>query len=248
MAQGAYSYLIQIATGFAASTVTFFTSNPLDFLIQISPSIPGRGYRSLQGIMDSPILFDPDGDLRLEVGAKINPEEQLECIVCSKTLSRATSVFKNMLYGPFRESRASSSAALSTQNWVVELPEDNPQAMKILLGSMHSQYEHVPTALSLTELYQVLLVCDKYDTIRMIRPWAQLWFLPHTPLAKSTGNEILMWIAWELGSENVFREVAARLCLECEVDPEGHLLDSQGNLLQMYECPWPSSILGRQIC
>ena len=198
--------------------------------------------------MDSPILFDPDGDLRLEVGAKINPEEQLECIVCSKTLSRATSVFKNMLYGPFRESRASSSAALSTQNWVVELPEDNPQAMKILLSSMHSQYEHVPTALSLTELYQVLLVCDKYDTIRMIRPWAQLWFLPHTPLAKSTGNEILMWIAWELGSENVFREVAARLCLECEVDPEGHLLDSQGNLLQMYECPWPSSILGRQIC
>lgn len=49
------------------------------------------------------INFDSDGDLRLVVGThKLNPQQ---FVVCSRTLARASPVFRTMLFGAFSESR-----------------------------------------------------------------------------------------------------------------------------------------------
>jgi hypothetical protein len=193
--------------------------------------------------MESPIFFDPEGDLRLVVSDKLDPEKQLEYVVCSKSLSRASPVFKSMLYGGFQESMGALSTA---RNWIVQLPEDNPAPMKILLYIIHSQYEGVPTRVGLNELYSILICCEKYQMIRIIRPWVKSWFEPHTQLAKFSGNEFLLWFGWQLGKEDVFRDVAQRLCVQCDVNSEGKLLDVNGKPLEEYEFLGPPGILGRQ--
>lgn len=59
--------------------------------------------------------FDRDGDLRLEVGP-----DNIECVVCPRALSRASPVFKNMLYGGFKESKPSKG------EWVVKCNDQLP--------------------------------------------------------------------------------------------------------------------------
>ncbi|EJT76770.1 hypothetical protein GGTG_06685 [Gaeumannomyces tritici R3-111a-1] len=55
-----------------------------------------------EGQAASPIIFDQDGDLHLAVGtAKVNP---MRFVVCSRTLARASPVFRTMLFGAFSES------------------------------------------------------------------------------------------------------------------------------------------------
>lgn len=39
-------------------------------------------------------------------------------------------------------------------------------------------------------------------------------------------------MAGQLGAEEIFKQVAVRLCLESEVDSEGKILDSEGNRLE----------------
>ncbi|OIW30032.1 hypothetical protein CONLIGDRAFT_632143 [Coniochaeta ligniaria NRRL 30616] len=46
------------------------------------------------------IIFEEDGDLRLEVGP-----ERMPMIVCPKALARASPVFKRILFGGFAESK-----------------------------------------------------------------------------------------------------------------------------------------------
>jgi hypothetical protein len=182
--------------------------------------------------MESPILFDSDGDLRLVVGGELPLPKPVEFIVCSKTLARASPALKSMFYGGFRESRGASSTA---RDWIVELPKDNPASMKVLLHIIHSQYEHVPTSMAFRDL----------QMIRIIRPWAKFWFQPHTRFANLLGNEIILWVGWQLGAKDVFRDVAHRLCVECEVNSDGELLDSKGKRLEAYDFRGPPGILGK---
>jgi hypothetical protein len=81
------------------------------------------------------------------------------------------------------------------KDWVVELPEDNSEPMKIFLHIIHSQYEQVPAKTGLVELYNILILCEKYEMIRNTRPLAEAWFQPHILLMEAPGNEILMWVA-----------------------------------------------------
>ncbi|KAF4634445.1 hypothetical protein G7Y89_g3656 [Cudoniella acicularis] len=84
------------------------------------------------------VIFDADGDLQLVVGNEHDSAEQHEFIVCSRALSRATPVFKAMLYGPFKEAKSTTTPE---SEWVVELPEDKPVPLKTLLHIIHAQFE-----------------------------------------------------------------------------------------------------------
>ncbi|KAI1863191.1 uncharacterized protein JN550_009717 [Neoarthrinium moseri] len=132
------------------------------------------------------IVVDPDGDLHLRVGCNrcLGPtrdeehsHERRTIFVCeSRSLSRASPVWKRMLGGPWKESRPANDPAPG--EWTVDLPEDDPEAMGIMLNVIHSRFESLPFLdefLSLSLIYKITVLTDKYALTRLLRPWAKSW-------------------------------------------------------------------------
>ncbi|KAI0021728.1 hypothetical protein F4780DRAFT_263363 [Xylariomycetidae sp. FL0641] len=152
--------------------------------------------------------------------------------VCSKTMSRASPVWKRLLYGGFAE-----SIKPHNQDWVVYLPEDDPKALATLLNIIHSRFEHVPRvtdAFSLDYLYQLTVFTDKYDLAAVLRPWASTWMKNmrkgysewrNTPPSEIPFFDIerRTWVAWEMGDRRLFACMLAELARYCHVDCDGSL-------------------------
>ncbi|KAM7194809.1 hypothetical protein V8F33_007007 [Rhypophila sp. PSN 637] len=85
-------------------------------------------------------ILDDDGDLTLVVGA-----DKTNFVVCSRTVSRASPVFRQMLNGPFIEARPPAD---SDDPWIVTLPEDKSEIMTIILCIMHGQFAKVPQSVA----------------------------------------------------------------------------------------------------
>ncbi|KAI1348545.1 hypothetical protein F5Y01DRAFT_292100, partial [Xylaria sp. FL0043] len=184
---------------------------------------------------------DPDGDLGLQVGqitcVNISPsdggqdhEHELPVvfIVCSRALSRASRVWRTLLYGGFAESKP--SFASSASDWVVKLPEDDPRAMGFILDIIHSRFESLPRineSIDTEFLYQLTVLTDKYDLTAIVRPWASTWmgFIENTYGSVSTAPEAerLLWVAWVMGDFNLYKRAFQCLALNCHVDANGNL-------------------------
>ncbi|KAI1429660.1 hypothetical protein F5Y12DRAFT_329542 [Xylaria sp. FL1777] len=197
----------------------------------------------------SRLVIDPDGDLSLKVGqikcVNISPngeksdhctldsdhDHELPAIytVCSRTLSRASPVWKALLYGGFAESKP--SCASSASDWLVELPDDNPKAMATILNIIHSRFESIPRVKELVDiedLYQLTVLTDKYDLTAILRPWASVW-MEHAKekwmlFSSMPQIERLSWIAWELGDSFLYGKATEHLAANCSVDTNGDLL------------------------
>lgn len=164
-----------------------------------------------------PLVFDEEGDLHLEVG-----EKKISCRVCSKSLARASRVFKRMLYGGFSESRDNSLAG----EWVVQLPDDDINAMKILLAIIHGCPQTVPKKLpTMSEtlvdptsyeffhvgyadaglLYLVTLAADKYGLTPILKPWVESWLdeFRHSRRWTDKWCGEVLWAAWLLGDDDL---------------------------------------------
>ncbi|KAI0442681.1 hypothetical protein F4803DRAFT_518165 [Xylaria telfairii] len=206
-------------------------------------------------------IIDPDGDLILRVGetrciyiprsdARSNhgPDQNQEhehelpviYVVCSKTLSRASPVWKKLLCGGFAESKP--PCASSASDWVVELPDDNPKAMATILNIIHIRFGSLPRTadlISIEDLYQLTILTDKYDLTAVLRPWAAIWIKSaeekhgpwkqknHSPVISLTKR--LLWIAWEMGDAGLFQRTSEELALHCSVDANGDLQNNTGN-------------------
>ncbi|RYP88819.1 hypothetical protein DL769_000233 [Monosporascus sp. CRB-8-3] len=178
---------------------------------------------------EAPVRVDDDGDLKLVIGS-----DRREFIVCSRSLSRASRVFKRMLYGGFRESRLDLK---SSEPWVVDLPEDDPKAAELLLCITHARFDSVPATLPLAELHDVLVFSEKYDMTKSIRPWAQAWIPPRSVLRESPDYGTVIGVAWELGAEDVLAHVVKRLVVDCGVDADGQLVDANREPIEKTAMP-----------
>lgn len=143
--------------------------------------------------VQDPTYFDPDGDLQLHIGP-----EKSACVVCSRSLSRASPVFKRMLYGGFAESKPAHG------EWIVALPEDNQEAMFLLLNIVHGHSDAVPMRLPDEKLYHVTVLTDKYNMTKCLHPWAHSWRKHFVKPDTSAKIARRIWIAWELGIIDIF--------------------------------------------
>ncbi|KAI1309177.1 hypothetical protein F5Y03DRAFT_348690 [Xylaria venustula] len=206
------------------------------------------------------VVIDSDGDLTLKVGltqcvniplndgdghqgdpgSDHGHELPVVYTVCSRTMSRASPVWKTLLYGGFAESRPSSAELAS--DWLVELPDDDPKAMKTVLSIIHSRFDSIPRveeSIDLEELYQLTVLTDKYDLTAMLRPWASTWMKSakgewEKLRAKGISSSIphlerLSWISWVMGDTSVYERVAEDLARFCAVDANGDLQYEIGN-------------------
>ncbi|KAI0534313.1 hypothetical protein GGR58DRAFT_483197 [Xylaria digitata] len=205
----------------------------------------------------SRLILDTNGDLNLKVGEtrcvnKIAPSDRggynrdresdhehelpVIYIVCSRTLSRVSPVWKALLYGGFAESK--SSSAPSASDWVVELPDDNPKAMATILNIIHSRFESIPRItepMDLEGLYQLTVLTDKYDLTATLQPWAFAWVESiRVEYEKRVDISVLdlerlSWIAREMGDVNLYKSVSRDLAHRCSIDANGDLQYEAGH-------------------
>lgn len=176
--------------------------------------------------------IDKDGDLALEVECIYQGEEpwKKRFVVCSKTLARASPVFKKMLYGGFAESKKPTEGG---DIWTVQLPDDDHDALELLLDIMHANFDKLPrNPLALDDLYHITVLTDKYDMRHLLRPWISQWeeeargYNIWTP-EQETRDCILekrLWIAWELGLQGRLRDLVRRLARFSSLNTQGKLI------------------------
>lgn len=186
----------------------------------------------------SVMIFDDQGDLRLEVGEQ---KARRSFIVCSKSLARVSKPFKAMLYGNFAE----STSREKDSNWTVELPEDSPEAFSTILHIIHSQFGKVPDFVTRDDLYQITILTDKYDMTEILRPWAWKWlsYVESTNLAYQ-GHEVSAWIAWELGDRSLYERKVQWMLDNCHFNGVYKLCCLSGRPLQDNICITSLNILG----
>ncbi|KAK7539783.1 uncharacterized protein J3D65DRAFT_666469 [Phyllosticta citribraziliensis] len=134
-------------------------------------------------------VFDPDGDIRLVVyDRSADAPIKKTFVVESKIMSRASDAWKAMLTGGFMESRPEPGRE-------VELPEDDPLALEVLLNIAHMRYHLVPEVLDFPVLVQVTVLTDKYGATGLLRPWYKLWLASVEKHLLDPGYEEWLWIA-----------------------------------------------------
>ena len=161
------------------------------------------GETSTIAIMNSPTAtthFDPNGDLKIKVGSETNSEL---FIVSSKAMSLVCKPWKAMFGSDskFLEGTRSSDT-------IIPLPEDNVEALRILVNAAHLRFSSVPPVLNFSTLVQVAILCDKYGAAELVQPWLSVWLNAAQSHSESLIHEGWLLIAWTFGLSSKFRHIA----------------------------------------
>ncbi|KUI59670.1 hypothetical protein VP1G_06878 [Cytospora mali] len=169
----------------------------------------------------SPIVIDPNGNLKLVVDA-----DRVLFRVDANALRRSSKVFEAMLFGGFRESEQGS-------DWTVELPEDDAWAMQTLLHAAHANFADIPKTMDVSELYSLTVLTNKYNMTHCLQPWARKWASPvnnpslHSPVEDRDAVEEIdierIWVLHELGMYRSFEDMIVGIALNATATPDGDI-------------------------
>ncbi|KAF8425457.1 hypothetical protein EV426DRAFT_595148 [Tirmania nivea] len=172
------------------------------------------------------IKIDPHGDITLVIATSSGTARFQ---VNSGVLCVASPVIRAML-GPdssFKEARdlaaSSRSQTKARAPLEVRLEDDDPQAMAIILRILHLQFDLVPierARVDEVKLYQMAIICDKYDMQRALGYWFKHW----TAEALDVTGPKWLFMAYAFGHETIFTEVSRDLMVRCEVTGDGDLI------------------------
>jgi hypothetical protein len=181
------------------------------------------------------VEVDPNGDLHLSVG----PKNDL-FLVCSRTLSRSSRYWKNVLYGPFASSKP--PPASSDRTWLKHLPDDDPTALGLILTLIHRPFEPPSDlrAIKLDVLHGIASLIERYEWGHLLRMhgWSKevvrrldyvkrpmVVQLAHSQVPISLFDEVLkgLWVSWAVGSASHFGQFAAAIARQVTADEQGEL-------------------------
>lgn len=89
--------------------------------------------------------------------------QKVEFGVCSLVLKLGSPIWKNTFGGD----------DLCNNKKVVEMPDDNPDAWLIVLRIAHFQSHELPTELKPSLLYELAVLAEKYDLVRVVAPYVK---------------------------------------------------------------------------
>ena len=167
-------------------------------------------------------VLDQEGDLRLEIGPELAP-----FLVDSRALARASPVWRRSLFGD-----AATTQRVQGRPWIVQLPNDNEQALGFLLGVAHGVLPRSPESVRPEEVYALSVAAAKFDMVHLLRPWAQGWCasLMWAGVSFRSCADCLR-VGWELGHAMLFNYMAAQILTAVEATGDGDLVDPKGKLL-----------------
>ncbi|SPN99147.1 related to nuclear pore protein [Cephalotrichum gorgonifer] len=151
---------------------------------------------------------DTDTDTDTDAGA-----DPVTFLACSRALARASPVFARMLYGEFAESRHREGG-----EWMVDLPNDKAQPMRIFLDIAHGRFRDVPRVLSVDQLHELTVLTNYYDATAALIPWVDGWMSGIEEIVKDANAPMpkVLWITWELGRKDAFTTMSRRMLMESE--------------------------------
>ncbi|KAI3322825.1 hypothetical protein HD806DRAFT_116027 [Xylariaceae sp. AK1471] len=179
-------------------------------------------------LLESPPLkfcLDPNDDLCIQVGK--SPAKSFT--VCFRTLARSSPCWNNTLDGKFKKGKKPCPQD-NCSEWTVELTEDDPKPMALLLSIFYSRFDLVPSyefVVDIRYLYDIFVLTDKYDMTHVLRPWAGGWLRSTQRLSTWSGLSLRehccherLWILWELGDKVRFEKTARFLLLNSSTSTE----------------------------
>ena len=159
------------------------------------------------------------GDLRVHIRSEDDGTLLKDFVVSCAALRLASPVWNTMLdpHGHFTESRGGE----------LSLTDDDPTAFLILMRVAHMQFNQLDVAISYETLLSLARICDKYDTVTLIRPWVDQWLEPYASQAPSKsyhGFEGLAFIAWTIGKPELFWNAVNSLVANITFDINGNMM------------------------
>ncbi|KAL3424402.1 hypothetical protein PVAG01_03683 [Phlyctema vagabunda] len=139
--------------------------------------------------------------------------KEIMALCSAKHLILSSVVFRAMLQDEFKEGLELNSTGKVT----IPLPEDDAQALLLILRIIHGPASKVPDAIDLPTLALVATLTDKYQVHHWVDYFAQLWIerlrdeLPTTirPLDHSGEMKCMIWltIAWVFKRKRKFKAI-----------------------------------------
>lgn len=180
------------------------------------------------------VIFDPSGDLELIVG---ECDRQRKFRVSSKAMCLVSLVWRAMLdpSGYFMEAQPVKGR--------VTFPEDDGDTMHLLLCVVHYKFNLIPLGLKYEKLFNLAILCDKYDTVDILYPWLPKWLEDLTAIAIDSGKEGSLFISWVFKDATTFERVAQKLVKEISIDKSGERITRNGRGLEVLEQYIPQGVM-----
>ena len=160
--------------------------------------------------MTEPTIVDPSGDLTVLVGEN---GHQKAFIVSSKAMCLASLEWCMILEPTVDGGRTR-----------MDLTNDDPDALLILLRISHLQFSDVPLHVTYALLVHLAVLCDKYKMAQLLYPWIELWQVDWKPYALKEGYENLFFVAWVFSDRETYTAIALDWALKCTLDVDGNLV------------------------
>jgi hypothetical protein len=185
---------------------------------------------------------------------------------CSQVLCLASDVWKKFIYPPFplltsddfqecnkmpaslsaegaEDPPVNDSKVLKPPIATLDFTEDDPAALLIIFDIAHLRYANVPSSIDARMLFQIAIICNKYDCLKLATHYILKWLDKCEPQGRTFG--IWLFIAWVFGLEKIFEKCAIELAETMKVTQAGRLILSNGPCKGLQE-PVPDRIEGKQ--
>ncbi|KAJ8059604.1 hypothetical protein OCU04_011259 [Sclerotinia nivalis] len=188
--------------------------------------------------MNHPFVFDNgDGDVRAKV---FYEGREVSFKLSSHALSFASPVWKKLIFPPFPlpTSRTDGEEPNSKKSCVANEPftdieldftEDNAEALLVLLRIAYLQFSTVPSNLPYVILYNVTVICDKYNCTKLVKPWLKDWLKDEQYEAHLPRQEGWLWIAYCFGRRKLFYDMVNVLVLSACIGHDNECLIIEEN-------------------
>lgn len=145
-----------------------------------------------------PVAYvDRDGDLTFIVGCK-----EQHVVVDSRAVARSSTKFKAMFTGVSANSKPLFPTASS---WKIKLPNENFEAVMIVMHVVHGIATKVPNQLPVKLLRPIFRFAQQFDMVRSLVDYGQIWVRNHTQSSEYIGGGITVpWVTWSLGLHRAF--------------------------------------------
>jgi hypothetical protein len=106
----------------------------------------------------------------------------------------------------------------------VIFPDDDANAMCLLLAIAHTDTANLPVRLSLDEIIRLAQVAERYDLNHLLVGYLEPWLAPHRQRITERGYEHWLYVAWQLGLEKDYLFLADYLAVNCAINEQKKLL------------------------
>lgn len=184
------------------------STNPTSVDESTEPALPDA---------DKAVSYHEDADLHI----RVQESSGLSALysVRSSTLESVSRVWKQTL-----SLRSSNIFDVS----------DPAFGLDVIFSIAHYKFHDLPVQPTVSELYEIALVADKFQATHLLVPFMKEWVASlnrHVLMAGARNDEDkTLVLAWLLGEARWFSRVVSKCANKAQIGPDGQLLDSEGRL------------------